>query len=117
MVRRDAIHDAVHRLKVEDGGDILVFGSVPVWNDLLAVGLVDELHVMVGNGVLGEGVPAFTRRASRSGCDCRRRVGWRGPTTCSWCIRWAPGTSTPGRSRRAGRLSTMGRPRAADART
>ena len=42
--------------------DILVFGSVPLWNDLLAAGLVDELHVMVGNGVLGDGVPAFTRR-------------------------------------------------------
>ncbi len=31
-----------------------------MWNDLLVAGLVDELHVMVGNGVLGDGVPAFT---------------------------------------------------------
>lgn len=59
LVRRAAAHDAVRRLKAQDGADILVFGSVPVWNDLLAAGLVDELHVMVGNGVLGHGVPAF----------------------------------------------------------
>lgn len=60
LVRRAEAHDAVRRLKAQDGADILVFGSVPVWNDLLRVGLVDELHVMVGNGVLGDGVPAFT---------------------------------------------------------
>ena len=59
LVRRAAAHHAVRRLKAQDGADILVFGSVPVWNDLLAAGLVDELHVMVGNGVLGDGVPAF----------------------------------------------------------
>jgi hypothetical protein len=30
------------------------------WNDLLAAGLVDELHMMVGAGVLLDGVPAFS---------------------------------------------------------
>lgn len=60
LVRRAAAHDAVRRLKDEPGSDILVFGSIPVWNDLLAAGLVDELHVMVGNAILGDGVPAFT---------------------------------------------------------
>ncbi|MCM3659633.1 dihydrofolate reductase family protein [Georgenia satyanarayanai] len=50
----------MRRLTAQDGADILVFGSIPVWNDLLTAGLVDELHVMVGNGVLGDGVPAFT---------------------------------------------------------
>lgn len=62
LVRRAGAHDAVRRLKAQEGADILVFGSVPVWNDLLAAGLVDELHVMVGNGLLGDGVPAFTVR-------------------------------------------------------
>ena len=61
LVRRAAAHNAVRKLKAQDGADILVFGSVPVWNDLLAAGLVEELHVMVGNGILGDGVPAFTR--------------------------------------------------------
>jgi len=60
LVRRAEAHDVVRGLKAQNGADILVFGSIPVWNDLLAAGLVDELHVMVGNGVLGAGVPAFT---------------------------------------------------------
>ena len=32
------------------------------WNDLLAAGLVDELHLLVGAGVLLDGVPAFAVR-------------------------------------------------------
>src|SRR5918999_1119683 len=60
VVRRSDAHDAVRRLKAEDGADILTFGSMTTYNDLLAAGLVDELHVMVGNGLLGDGLPAFT---------------------------------------------------------
>jgi hypothetical protein len=32
------------------------------WNDLLVAGLIDELHIMVGAGVLVDGVPAFSLR-------------------------------------------------------
>jgi dihydrofolate reductase len=62
VVRRADAHRAVAELKQEDGADILTFGSMTLWNDLLAAGLVDELHLMVGNGVLGDGVPAFSAR-------------------------------------------------------
>jgi dihydrofolate reductase len=39
-----------------------VFGSHVLWNDLLAAGLVDELHFMIGAGVVGEGIRAFESR-------------------------------------------------------
>ncbi len=40
-------------------GEVLTFGSRTTWNGLLAAGVVDELHLMVGPVVLGRGVPAF----------------------------------------------------------
>lgn len=46
------------------GRDILVFGSHIMWNDLLANGLVDEMHLMIGAGIVGGGTRAFETKLS-----------------------------------------------------
>ncbi len=61
IVRRADAHAAVAALP----GETLVFGSRTLWTDLLAAGLVDELHLMVGPVVLGDGVRAFDGPAPR----------------------------------------------------
>ena len=62
VVRRADAHTEVAALKERPGRDILTFGSHVLWNDLLAAGLIDELHLMIGPGVVGEGVRAFEAR-------------------------------------------------------
>jgi dihydrofolate reductase len=57
--RADAVATAAE-LRSGDGGDILVFGSCTMWNQLLMAGQVDELHVMVGPALLGAGTPVYT---------------------------------------------------------
>ncbi|MPZ96321.1 MAG: deaminase [Propionibacteriales bacterium] len=59
ILRRAEAHEQIAELKRHGEGDILTFGSTTLWNDLLAAGLVDELHLMVGNAALGAGDPAF----------------------------------------------------------
>ena len=62
IVRRDEARDAIAEAKEGEGDTLLVFGSMTTWNGLLSAGLVDELHIMVGAGVLVDGVPAFSVR-------------------------------------------------------
>ena len=61
IIRRKDAHARVAELKGRDGGDIVCFGSLTTWNDLLAHGLVDELHILVGPGAIGSGVPTFSQ--------------------------------------------------------
>ncbi len=59
IVPRESAHAAVRELKTREGGDILIFGSRTLWRDLLSAGLVDELHLLVGPVVLGDGLYAY----------------------------------------------------------
>jgi dihydrofolate reductase len=62
IIGRADTHDEITKLKNGPGRDILVFGSHTLWNDLLTHGLVDELHLMIGPGVLSAGTRAFESR-------------------------------------------------------
>lgn len=59
VVRRCSAHARVGDLKSRTGKDLVMFGSPILANDLLAHGLVDEFHLLVGNVVLGGGVRTF----------------------------------------------------------
>jgi dihydrofolate reductase len=66
IIRRRDAYQQIADLKRQEGKNILVTGSRTLWNDLLAHDLVDEIHLLVGNLVLGQGVPVFAGKASAS---------------------------------------------------
>jgi dihydrofolate reductase len=59
VVGRSAAASHVAKLKEADGGDILIFGSHTTWTALLLAGVVDELHLMVGCALVGDGRRMF----------------------------------------------------------
>ena len=65
VARADAF-DRVTKLKRVEGRDIICFGSITLWNQLLEHGLVDELHILIGPGAIGNGLPTFTRSTGRN---------------------------------------------------
>jgi dihydrofolate reductase len=66
IIRRADAHQKIAELKRQPGKDILITGSRTLWNDLLAHDLIDEIHLMIGNVVLGEGIPLFVGKPPAS---------------------------------------------------
>ncbi|NUS03737.1 MAG: dihydrofolate reductase [Nonomuraea sp.] len=52
---------AVTGLKAEDGGDVMVAGGASVGRQLLALGLIDELHLFLNPVAIGAGLPLFEK--------------------------------------------------------
>lgn len=67
--------DGVAAFKEAGEGECIVFGSRTMWNGLLRLGLVDELHLMVGATVLAGGTPTFDAAASLRLIGTRRFDG------------------------------------------
>ena len=70
--------DAAARVAAEKqrgSGDVLVSGSRTTWNALLAQGLVDEIHLMVGPRALAGGTATFDAPADLRLLDVRRPQG------------------------------------------
>ncbi|MGE0348969.1 dihydrofolate reductase family protein [Hydrogenophaga sp.] len=59
VISRAQAPTRIGQLKDAPGPDLLIYGSHLLYSSLLAHGLVDELHLLVGNVLLGGGVPTF----------------------------------------------------------
>lgn len=66
IIKRQDAYQQITELKQQEGKDILITGSRTLWNDLLAHDLIDEIHLMIGNLVLGQGVPVFAGKTPAS---------------------------------------------------
>jgi dihydrofolate reductase len=51
--------ETVNKLKAQPGGDMIAYGGGTLVSDLIAKGLLDELHLFVNPTAIGAGMPVF----------------------------------------------------------
>jgi dihydrofolate reductase len=56
--------ETVNRLKAQPGGDMIAYGGSTLVSDLIANGLLDELHLFVNPTAIGAGLPVFPNRGA-----------------------------------------------------
>lgn len=75
IVPRSEAEARVKALKQQPGREILTFGSRTTWTPLLRAGMVDEIHLLVGAGVLAAGTPLFEAPVPGMRLLDHRRIG------------------------------------------
>ena len=55
----------INKLKAEPGGDLITYGGSTLVQDLIAKGLLDELHLFVNPAAIGTGLPVFPNVGGR----------------------------------------------------
>jgi dihydrofolate reductase len=83
IIGREDAHEQIADIKHQPGKDIQVFGSHILWNDLLAHDLVDELHLMIGQVIVGAGTPVFAGQPPASLRLIETRTRGMARITCS----------------------------------
>ena len=71
LIPGDELPGWVGACRQEGNGDILIFASRVLWNSLLDMRLVDEVHLMISPNALADGIPICTLSAAFT-CDLRR---------------------------------------------
>jgi len=56
---REVVPEEINKLKQEPGGDMLIYGSASLVQELTNLGLIDEYQVLVHPVILGGGKPLF----------------------------------------------------------
>jgi dihydrofolate reductase len=53
--------EIVNQLKAQPGGDVIAYGGATLVSNLIAQGLLDELHLFVNPTAIGAGMPVFPK--------------------------------------------------------
>jgi dihydrofolate reductase len=59
VVAGGGLAETVNKLKAQPGGDLIAYGGGTLVADLIAKGLLDELHLFVNPTAIGSGMPVF----------------------------------------------------------